>query len=164
MASCSAYITMKGIAVAAVSAGSNHVGAREMCTPQVSCPPGCATPAEPDESKTLEPASAADIFRISRRLRSPTEWIAILGPLQRWTWKATQRHTGCTEKRNSAHDRPDSRRCHQCCPLNPAETSALHRSAEMTGHERACDLPHNTRCRKRGGSRISGLLRNTPRS
>src|SRR5262245_29898626 len=27
-------------------------------------------------------------------------------------------------ERNSAHDRPDSRRWHQCCPLNPAETSA----------------------------------------
>src|SRR5215468_8346478 len=124
MASCSAYITMKGIAVAAVSAGSNHVGAKETCTPQVSCPPGWEAPAEPVERRTPEPVSAADIFRISRRLRSPTRWIAILGPLQRRTWKATQRHTGCTEKRNSAHDRPDSRRWHQCCPLNPAETSA----------------------------------------
>src|SRR5215467_8248895 len=84
-----------------VSAGSYHVGAKETCTPQVSCPPGWAAPAE---SKTPEPASAAEIFRISRRLRPPTEWIAILGPLPRRTWKATQRHTGCTRKRNSDHD------------------------------------------------------------
>src|SRR5262245_54816321 len=105
-----------------VSAGSNHVGAKETCTPQVSCPTGPAALAEPVERKAPEPASAADIFRMSRRLRSPTESIAILGPLQRPTWKATRRHTGCTEKRDSARVRPDSRRWHQCCPLNPAET------------------------------------------
>src|SRR5215813_3555589 len=81
-ASCRAYITMKGMRVPGVSAGSNHVGAKETCTPQVSCPPGWAAPAEPDERKTVEPASAAEIFRISRRLTSPTEWIAILGPFR----------------------------------------------------------------------------------
>ena len=36
MASCSAYITMNGVMMPGVSAGSNHVGASEMCTPQVS--------------------------------------------------------------------------------------------------------------------------------
>src|SRR5215470_13146405 len=47
MASCSAYITMKGVMIPGVSAGSNHVGANEMCTPQVSCPSGLAARAEP---------------------------------------------------------------------------------------------------------------------
>src|SRR5215470_17997757 len=84
MASCRAYITMKGTMVPGVSAGSNHVGAKEVCTPQVSCPPGWAPPAEP-EGKTAELASTAEIFRISRRLRSPMEWIAILGPFQQRT-------------------------------------------------------------------------------
>src|SRR6516165_7573714 len=46
MASCSAYITMKGVMIPGVSAGSNHVGANEMCTPQVSCPSGLAAQAE----------------------------------------------------------------------------------------------------------------------
>src|SRR5215475_3994540 len=81
MASCNAYITMKGMTVPPdVSAGSNHAGARETCTPQVSCPCGLAVPAEPVEGKTPEPASTADIFRISRRVRSPTEQVAILSP------------------------------------------------------------------------------------
>src|SRR5262249_25743125 len=47
MASCSAYITMKGVMIPGVSAGSNHVGANEMCTPQVSCPSGLAARTEP---------------------------------------------------------------------------------------------------------------------
>src|SRR5262245_5483816 len=47
MASCSAYITMKGVMIPGVSAGSNHVGANEMCTPQVSCPSGPAARGEP---------------------------------------------------------------------------------------------------------------------
>src|SRR5215831_2460134 len=47
MASCRAYITMKGVMIPGVSAGSNHVGANEMCTPQVSCPSGLAARAEP---------------------------------------------------------------------------------------------------------------------
>src|SRR5262249_51207412 len=47
MASCSAYITMKGVMIPGVSAGSNHVGANEMCTPQVSCPSGLAARAKP---------------------------------------------------------------------------------------------------------------------
>src|SRR5262249_54848313 len=42
-----AYITMKGVMIPGVSAGSNHVGANEMCTPQVSCPSGLAARAEP---------------------------------------------------------------------------------------------------------------------
>ena len=32
---------MKGVMMPGVSAGSNHVGASEMCTPQVICPAGC---------------------------------------------------------------------------------------------------------------------------
>src|SRR5262249_23150278 len=82
MASCRAYITMKGMTVPAVSAGSNHVGAKETCTPQVSCPPGRAAPVEPVMRKTPEPASVADIFRISRRLRSLTEYVTILSPFR----------------------------------------------------------------------------------
>src|SRR5215831_15435130 len=63
----------------------------------VQTPHGWAAPAS-DERNTLEPASAAEIFRISRRLRSPTVRIAIWGPLPRRTWKATQHHTSCAEK------------------------------------------------------------------
>src|SRR6476469_3859409 len=48
MASCSAYITMNGVMIPGVSAGSNHVGANEICTPQVSCPSGLAARAEPE--------------------------------------------------------------------------------------------------------------------
>ena len=33
---------MNGVMIAGVSAGSNQVGASEMCTPQVSCPSGAA--------------------------------------------------------------------------------------------------------------------------
>ena len=40
MASCSAYSTMNGVMMPAVSAGSSHVGASEMCTPTVSWPDG----------------------------------------------------------------------------------------------------------------------------
>jgi hypothetical protein len=40
MASWSAYITMKGVIMLGVSAGSNHVGATETGTAHVSCPPG----------------------------------------------------------------------------------------------------------------------------
>ena len=35
-ASCNAYSTMNGVMIPGVSAGSNQVGASEMCTPQVS--------------------------------------------------------------------------------------------------------------------------------
>src|SRR5262245_54178999 len=42
IASCNAYITMKGVMIPGVSAGSNHVGARVMCTPHVICPSGAA--------------------------------------------------------------------------------------------------------------------------
>src|SRR5688500_9553714 len=42
MASCSAYITMKGVMMPGVSAGSNHVGAIEMWTPHVTSPSGAA--------------------------------------------------------------------------------------------------------------------------
>src|SRR5262249_41953975 len=38
MASCSAYITMKGMTVPAVSAGSTQAGAREVRPPEVSSP------------------------------------------------------------------------------------------------------------------------------
>src|SRR5262245_37145019 len=37
-----AYITMNGVMSPCVSAGSNHVGASEMCTPHVICPSGAA--------------------------------------------------------------------------------------------------------------------------
>ena len=46
-ASCSAYSTMKGVMIPGVSAGSNQVGASEMCTPQVSCPSGPTAMAGP---------------------------------------------------------------------------------------------------------------------
>src|SRR5262244_1048420 len=68
--------------IPAVSAGSNHDGASDTCTPQVTCPSGFAAAAEPVEQRTPEPAKAADIFRMSRRLGSPTEWVAILAPFR----------------------------------------------------------------------------------
>src|SRR5262245_41858262 len=42
MASCRAYISMNGVIRPCVSAGSNHVGASEMWTPQVIWPSGAA--------------------------------------------------------------------------------------------------------------------------
>ena len=45
IASCSAYITMKGVMMPGVSAGSNQVGASDICTPQVSWLCGAAEPA-----------------------------------------------------------------------------------------------------------------------
>src|SRR6185295_13326788 len=36
--------TMNGVMIPEVSAGSNHVGASEMCPAQVSCPSGAAAP------------------------------------------------------------------------------------------------------------------------
>src|SRR5262245_47342798 len=81
MASCSANITIKGVVMPSVSAGSNHVGASEMCTPQVSCPSGWAA-AKPVEGKTPVPASTADNFRISRRLRPSTESVTMWSPFR----------------------------------------------------------------------------------
>src|SRR5207253_4603292 len=42
-ASWIAYMTMNGVMIPWVSAGSNHVGARVMCTPHVIWPSGAAT-------------------------------------------------------------------------------------------------------------------------
>jgi hypothetical protein len=42
MPSWSAYITMNGVMMPGVSAGSSHVGASVTCTPQVICPSGAA--------------------------------------------------------------------------------------------------------------------------
>src|ERR1700709_2481746 len=54
-ASCIAYISMKGVMRPGVSAGSNQVGASEMCAPMVSVPseaasigPACIGPAAPN--------------------------------------------------------------------------------------------------------------------
>src|SRR5215831_19437627 len=44
IASCSAYITMKGVMMPGVSAGSNQVGASDICTPHVSWRCGAAAP------------------------------------------------------------------------------------------------------------------------
>src|SRR5215813_3249060 len=66
MASCSAYITMKGVMIPGVSAGSNQVGASEMCTPQVSWPCGAAAPATRDRLAAAIPSAAPVIA--SRRL------------------------------------------------------------------------------------------------
>ena len=41
-ASWIAYMTMNGVMMPSVSAGSNHVGASEMCTPHVIWPSGAA--------------------------------------------------------------------------------------------------------------------------
>src|SRR5215813_14097079 len=94
-----------------VSAGSNHDGAKDTCTPQVACPSSDrAAPVEPVERKTPEPASAADIFTISRRLRSPMEYVAILSPFQHRTLKATRRldipDASCKGEKDSGYVRP----------------------------------------------------------
>src|SRR6266446_7703259 len=68
MASCSAYITMNGVMIPGVSAGSNHVGASEMCTPQVSCPSGPAARAAPGAAATKPRAARA---KASRRVTPP---------------------------------------------------------------------------------------------
>src|SRR5262249_49773519 len=81
---------MNGVMMPSVSAGSSQRDASVMCRPQVIVPSGAAAAgaARPLERTTPEPASAADIFRTSRRLRSPTEQVVILFPFQRRALKA----------------------------------------------------------------------------
>src|SRR5204863_1449509 len=78
-ASCSAYITMNGVTIPGVSAGSNHVGASEMWTPQVTWPSGAAA---------AGPAAAAEISRT----RTVTERRGLIMSLQ---------------PRSAPRDRPD---------------------------------------------------------
>src|SRR5262245_18027415 len=83
---------MNGVMMPSVSAGSSQRDASVMCTPHVIVPSGAAAAgaARPLE-RTPEPASAADIFRISRRVRSPTELVAILSLFERRALKAARR-------------------------------------------------------------------------
>src|SRR5262245_33816342 len=75
---------MKGVMTPGVSAGSNHVGANEMCTPQVSCPSGpvaLAGPWAPTIEATMRsvklPRTAARVLkRRSVLLRRTTLEIA----------------------------------------------------------------------------------------
>src|SRR5262245_22967220 len=84
---------MNGVMMPSVSAGSSQRDASVMCTPHVIVPSGAAAAeaAGPLERTTPEPASAADIFSISRRLSSPTEQVAILSPFQRRALKLARR-------------------------------------------------------------------------
>src|ERR1051326_6696633 len=82
---------MYGVIIPGVSAGSNHDGAKDTCTPQVICPSGAA-PAAPVAAKTCAPASAADSFKTSRRLRLPKEYFAIFPPSSALKQNAAPRH------------------------------------------------------------------------
>src|SRR5262252_4971461 len=84
---------MNGVMMPSVSAGSSQRDASVMCTAHVIVPWGAAAAgaASPLERTTPEPASAADIFRISRRLRSPAEEVAILSPFPRRALNAARR-------------------------------------------------------------------------
>src|ERR1700730_1202540 len=58
---------MNGVMIPETPAGSNHIGASETCTPQISCPSVPAAIAEPGAPATTPSAAAA---RRSRRLIS----------------------------------------------------------------------------------------------
>src|SRR5215470_2226140 len=60
-ASCSAYSTMNGVITEGVSAGSNHVGASEMCTAQVTSPSGAATAGDAMRSSSRTNAAACSL-------------------------------------------------------------------------------------------------------
>src|SRR5207302_4532973 len=62
-ASCNAYSTMNGVMIPGVSAGSNQVGANEICTPQVSCPCEPAARAMPGTAATRPSAAKAKASR-----------------------------------------------------------------------------------------------------
>src|SRR5262249_58412945 len=70
IASCSAYITMKGVMMPGVSAGSNQVGASDICTPQVSWPLAAAAPASRGKLAAATPSAAPAIA--SRRVMRAT--------------------------------------------------------------------------------------------
>src|SRR5437764_15410977 len=57
-ASCNAYSIMNGVMTDGVSAGSNHVGASEMCTAHVTSPSGAAA-AAPATSRSATTTAAA---------------------------------------------------------------------------------------------------------
>src|SRR4029077_17394980 len=57
--------TINGVMIPETSAGSNHTGASETCTPHVSCPSGVAATAEPGAPATRPNAARV---RRSRRL------------------------------------------------------------------------------------------------
>src|ERR1700730_9925703 len=56
---------MNGVMIPETSAGSNHIGASDTCTPQISCPSVPAAIAEPGAPATRPSAASA---RISRRV------------------------------------------------------------------------------------------------
>src|SRR5262249_28483688 len=62
MASCMAYSIMKGVMIPGVSAGSNQVGAKEICAPMRSSLPGAAA---------LAARRVAPIIAAAERLRTP---------------------------------------------------------------------------------------------
>src|SRR5919202_898557 len=67
---------MKGVMIPGVSAGSNQVGARDTCTPQVSCPSGRAAPARRGEpAANAKAASAKTSRRVTCGLESPLSGI-----------------------------------------------------------------------------------------
>src|SRR5262249_13836739 len=106
-----------------VSAGSSQRDASVMCRPHVIVPSGAAAPgaARPLETTTPEPASAADIFRISRRLRSPTQELAILFPFLRQAAKAGRRpdilDADCKGEKDSGSVDRSAADGRQCCPF-----------------------------------------------
>src|SRR5262245_56886233 len=66
-ASCSAYSTMNGVITDGVSAGSNHVGASEMCTAQVTSPSGAAAAGDATTSMSRTNAAARSLTTSSPR-------------------------------------------------------------------------------------------------
>src|SRR5215472_11043517 len=72
IASCSAYFTMKGVMMPGVSAGSNQVGASDICTPQVSWPRGGAAPASRGRLAAATP-NAAPAIALRRVMRATRE-------------------------------------------------------------------------------------------
>src|SRR5262249_30115504 len=70
IAPCSAYIILKGGMMPGVSAGSNQVGASDICTPQVSWPCGAAAPASRGRLAAATPNAAPAIA--SRRVMRAT--------------------------------------------------------------------------------------------
>jgi hypothetical protein len=85
----SAYITMKGVMMPGVSAGSNQVGASDICTPQVGWPCGAAAPASRGKLAAATPSAAPAIAsrRLMRAVRK--KWRTLLG----WMKSAAFWHT-----------------------------------------------------------------------
>src|SRR5687767_12686786 len=113
MASWSAYITMKGVMMPGVSAGSNHVGAIEMWTPHVTSPSGAAPAAGAQNGASTTSAMRADraIDRVDLVMAPPPESRNTEGPDGRCasggTLLASPAHVNAGSADESAAHHPD---------------------------------------------------------